>query len=359
MQLIHNSIGLKDVVRLTQAISDCVDPAEFQSHALPQIAAAMGCKSAVVLIKQPKTGVITKVGADYNFSAHFATKYIGEYRGLDPVQAMIERNLTVASSTTVSTDSSVARDFENTPYYQEMLRPLGIHRYLCSAWRSSNEMLVQYGVHRPRPTAEFTADEHMLSLALMPAVARIFERDLNKAREGLLRSLCATLCDALHLRSALVLNDLGCIVYADPRATDLLNLGAADRSGVCGAVRRFTKRVLPEVHRSAPRSVRVKLLLQSRSFPNGVVRILPHLETPLYLLTLEQSRGGPARLSCHLGLSPRAAEIADLIVAGCSNAEIAGKLHLSVNTVRNHISHVYDHLCVHSRVELVRLVTGL
>lgn len=52
------------------------------------------------------------------------------------------------------------------------------------------------------------------------------------------------------------------------------------------------------------------------------------------------------------GLTPREREIVVAVVAGYSNPEIAEKLSLSEQTVKHHLTHIFDKLGVFSRLEL-------
>jgi DNA-binding CsgD family transcriptional regulator len=52
-------------------------------------------------------------------------------------------------------------------------------------------------------------------------------------------------------------------------------------------------------------------------------------------------------------LTPRQTEILMLIANGMSTAQIAESLHLSRETVRNHVRNILRELRVHSRVEAV------
>ena len=52
-------------------------------------------------------------------------------------------------------------------------------------------------------------------------------------------------------------------------------------------------------------------------------------------------------------LTPRQAEVLGLLEQGLSTKQIAQELHLSPETVRNHIRHLFRALGVHSRVEAV------
>lgn len=54
-------------------------------------------------------------------------------------------------------------------------------------------------------------------------------------------------------------------------------------------------------------------------------------------------------------LTPREAKVLDLLQQGRSNGEIAGELHVGVETVRTHARNIYRKLGVRSRRELARL----
>ena len=55
----------------------------------------------------------------------------------------------------------------------------------------------------------------------------------------------------------------------------------------------------------------------------------------------------------HPSLTPRQAQVLRLLEQGRSTKQIAGELHLSPETVRNHIRHLMKTLGVHSRLEAV------
>jgi DNA-binding NarL/FixJ family response regulator len=57
----------------------------------------------------------------------------------------------------------------------------------------------------------------------------------------------------------------------------------------------------------------------------------------------------------HPSLTPRQAEILGLLEKGRSTEQIATELHLSVETVRNHIRGIFRNLGVRSRLEAVAL----
>ena len=59
-----------------------------------------------------------------------------------------------------------------------------------------------------------------------------------------------------------------------------------------------------------------------------------------------------------LHLTPRQSEVLDLLERGRSTTQIAEELHLSIETVRNHIRHVLKAVGAHSRLEAVAIAHG-
>ena len=61
----------------------------------------------------------------------------------------------------------------------------------------------------------------------------------------------------------------------------------------------------------------------------------------------------------YLGLSARELEVLALVAEGHSNKEIAGKLFVSVNTVKTHLQKVYEKLEVSRRTQAVEKARSL
>jgi DNA-binding NarL/FixJ family response regulator len=70
-----------------------------------------------------------------------------------------------------------------------------------------------------------------------------------------------------------------------------------------------------------------------------------------YLRTLVQSTGEEARQR-KFGLTPRELEIVSAVVAGYANKEIAEHFKISEDTVKHHLSNIFDKLGVSTRLEL-------
>lgn len=76
------------------------------------------------------------------------------------------------------------------------------------------------------------------------------------------------------------------------------------------------------------------------------------------LLTALRSalNGAPADAELGESLTPREREVAALLAAGVSEADIADRLTIAAGTVHSHRKRVYSKLHIHSRAELVGLL---
>jgi DNA-binding NarL/FixJ family response regulator len=72
--------------------------------------------------------------------------------------------------------------------------------------------------------------------------------------------------------------------------------------------------------------------------------------------TLMQSSGGAARRQA-IGLTPRERDVVTMVVAGCANGEIAGQFNVTEDTVKHHLTRIYDKVGVANRLELAMIAT--
>ncbi len=57
-------------------------------------------------------------------------------------------------------------------------------------------------------------------------------------------------------------------------------------------------------------------------------------------------------------LTVREKEIVYLLLQGCANKEIAGRCHIAVQTVKDHLRHIYLKTGVHQRMALLARLLG-
>ena len=61
----------------------------------------------------------------------------------------------------------------------------------------------------------------------------------------------------------------------------------------------------------------------------------------------------------HLGLSARELEVLQLIADGLSNQQIAGRLFVSVNTIKTHVSNLFVKMDVQRRTQAIEMAKRL
>lgn len=77
-----------------------------------------------------------------------------------------------------------------------------------------------------------------------------------------------------------------------------------------------------------------------------------HVSDVVQLLNHALPRAGASGAHKNFGLSPREMEVITAIVAGYSNKEIAYKLSVSEQTVKHHVTNIFDKVGASNRIEL-------
>jgi PAS domain S-box-containing protein len=155
-----------------------------------------------------------------------------------------------------------------------------------------------------------------------------------------------------------VLDATGVVRWINPAAERLLG----DIRG-----RHYTSVVAPEDRPRARDLFTRKMLATSATDATGVLVSTDGTRLPLEVSAVSLMSGervvgvfgliaGPLDeepIAPHPALTPRQAEVLRLLEQGRSTKQIAHDLHLSTETVRNHIRHILRTLGVHSRLEAV------
>ena len=102
-------------------------------------------------------------------------------------------------------------------------------------------------------------------------------------------------------------------------------------------------------------SAKQMLLAAHRLEQNGVV-CPPHLERALFNLIASGSSLQSTRPPSAVELTPREHQLTSLLVQGLANKEIAGRLNLSVQTVKNHVHSILQKTQSKNRAMLAQLV---
>ncbi len=117
------------------------------------------------------------------------------------------------------------------------------------------------------------------------------------------------------------------------------------RAGVCGFVLKD--------------ATFAKFLRSIREVVKGA-RVLPRTLTPSLLSQIAEhatvsGKGDPFK---SVRMTNREREVVELIAEGLSNKQIAGRLHLAVDTVKSHVHNILEKLALHTRLEIASFCHG-
>jgi DNA-binding NarL/FixJ family response regulator len=100
-----------------------------------------------------------------------------------------------------------------------------------------------------------------------------------------------------------------------------------------------------------------QIVAAARCLARNVVACPPHLERALFNLI---ANGSNLNLTpqCAYELTPREHQLTPLVARGLGNKEIAGRLNLSVQTVKNHVHSILQKTRSKNRAMLAQLVEG-
>ncbi len=245
------------------------------------------------------------------------------------------------------------KEYVNTPYYQDFLKPRHCYEGLTlSAAPHAAATMVEIPalhLHKTRSGERFDDKAEQLLRLLLPAFTASVEmlRRLRERREGLLRML-----DALG-EAVLLVNAQGEVVHANRVLSEFAGrdhemdkvadeMVRAARSVLARDMRLVSAPAVREFATDAARyRVRVSLLSEEVMGREPAVLIAAERLTPV-LPGLEALRE-------RFNLTPQQSNVALLLAEGLSDKAIAEKLSVSLNTARNHSKRVLDKMGVHSR----------
>lgn len=157
------------------------------------------------------------------------------------------------------------------------------------------------------------------------------ETDLVLVHAGLRDGMAWTLCRDLRAHH----DDLPVLVFDVPSEREMLLCAEAGATGCLPC-------------ESDPQDVAEGCLRAVRGETTYPRRLTPHLVSRLSELCSDTAPPLPAALRCPT-LTPREVEVLELVALGLANKEIAGRLFISPNTVRNHVHNILDKLQVTNR----------
>ncbi len=273
------------------------------------------------------------------------------------------------------------RDFKETEYFNDFIRPQKIRRQMVVYVRVNNQLTSAICTHRTKNRQfdkEDLAAGKMVSLQLSAAFERI--QMLQEVKKK--GSFFQTLLESTDVGIAAL--DLGRNpLFMNRKAVDICESvkkgafsGFESHQGAspipppvlkdCEALEECTRNDQKVRMDSFPTRKRIvwissteKCLFRSRMVSAGVSGV----GHPLFLITMDPLPLHPklndqaVKDACHL--TKRESEIVSYIFKGYRNAEIAKTLYISEGTVKNHLRNIFEKADVKNRTGLIHKVLSL
>lgn len=252
-----------------------------------------------------------------------------------------------------SLDGATSGDRTASPRYTDIMAPLGLGDELRAAMRSGGQCWGVVCLHRADGPQGFTA-----------ADARVMARVSAHLGAGLRRALlvdaAAGAAADVDAPGVLLVGDDGSLVATTTAGERWLwQLSASeDRGGRLPlAVESVLARLAAIRMGTAPSDVEPRVRVRTRSGRWAVLHAAPMAgrgrdrSVAVVVEAAKPAEMAPTILLAH-GLTPREAEVAQLALQGAPTKSIARRLHISQNTVEDHLKAIFDKTGVGSRGEL-------
>jgi DNA-binding CsgD family transcriptional regulator len=344
--------GVRTLERLSHK---ALDPAEFRHESLGVLRSFVSVDAAFFATVDPATLLFTGALAEEPLAAATPLFLDNEF-GCDDVNKFAR--LAQASDSVGTLDNATRGDRTASARYREVLRPLGLGDELRVTLASSGRCWGVLCLHREDAFVGFGADEIAFVRRLAPYLG-----------DGLRRGV--TLFASASDRS--VVDGPGVIIVGGDLSVVSINAQAHDwlsrlRDAASPA---YIDLPLP-IYAAAARAlgyehdgVEMSAMTRLRRLDGGWLTVHASLLTgpsgPQAAVILDAAHASELSslvLAAH-GLTPAQSRVAALVVQGRSTRDIVAELHISSNTVQEHLRAVFDKFGIGSRRELVAALSGL
>jgi DNA-binding CsgD family transcriptional regulator len=239
---------------------------------------------------------------------------------------------------------------EESDRYRDIFRPLGLEDELRAVARVRGVTWGFVCLHRESGSA-FSEEEAALVGRLVPHIAEGIRLGL------LMRSLALT--ELANSPGLIVLSPDGEVMTMNPAAEQWLDELRASPADVELPIE--VRAVAGELRRVEPAPARVpRLRVQTRAGRWATLHAswLPAGGQDTVAVIIEQASPAdvaPLVMSAY-GLTAQERSIAELVCQGLSTREIATRLHITVNTIQDHLKSIFEKTGVRSRRELVAAI---
>jgi DNA-binding CsgD family transcriptional regulator len=319
---------LLDTIELAYSIPDC---STMILDVFKKIEEWIGISGGVFLPLNIRTGDFFVEGTvPYNCDAESVSLFFSYYA---PIHPLVKKNLHVTHINRPNrlTDFVPACRLQDTEYGRDFQPKAQIFYELSMPLGSQGNPIAGLALHRNKHEKDFTDRDIAIMNFFVPHLANAIHN--------------------INLMETIVLSqDVGLIIIGTGNTPLFINdIAKQALSGMSAAM-------IPDPGLSAY-PVYFKSNMGTYRVQTKTVR--PGIKEKVILLEPVPSQNHLRMKLADSGLTPRQEEIAVLVIRGYSNREIAEKLYITEQTVKDHLRDVFAKMKIHKRNELTAKVLGI
>jgi DNA-binding CsgD family transcriptional regulator len=330
-----------------------LDLADFRKESLRQLRSLLCIDAAFFATVDPATLLFTSALAEEPLASVTGLFLDNEFGRADVNKFA---HLAVSPDPVGSLDNATRGDRTDSARYREVIAPLGLGDEVRVALMDAGRCWGVLCLHRERSALGFSDGEIALLRRLAPILAEGLRRGTalvapasENSADGpgiiILGSDLSVM--SINPRAERWLADIADIEWPAPLELPIPIYAAATQAAL-GAVEDATPRAATRLRRAKGGWITVQASLL-RSSTGHQVAIVLDAANPTQLSSLI--------LAAH-GLTPAQSRVAALVLLGRSTRHIVAELHISSNTVQEHLHAVFDKFGIGSRRELVSVLSG-
>jgi DNA-binding CsgD family transcriptional regulator len=342
------------VAGIERLSSTGLDVTEFRTSSLRQLRTLLSVDAAFFATVDPATLLFTSALAEEPLAAATPQFLDNEFGGRD-VNTFAE--LAGSGNPVRSLDQATSGDRSSSDRYQAILAPLGLGDELRMALVSAGRCWGVLCLHREDGAQGFAPDEIALLASLAPHLAEGLRRGVAlfpvSPDESTLEGpgiivLGADLSIAsVNARARHWLDEL-----AETDWSSHADLPLAIYAAAAQALGQATERVAEPAPTRLRRAGGGWITLHASALRGGAGS-----QVAVILDAADASQLGSLALAAH-GLTPAQTRVAALVLQGRSTRSIVAELHITSNTMQEHLRAVFDQFGVGSRRELIAALSG-
>jgi DNA-binding NarL/FixJ family response regulator len=342
--------ALTGILEMTQQMLRCSDLQQSRQVAIARMCRLFDASGGVFVMPERSVPLAADDAVTDGTVLDLPSVY-GHYLHEDPGLPLLQRARLQRRPIVLTSEMFMNRGrLQRTRYYHEVMRPRAMHHAMAVLLAADGVAHGVIAIYRSRAQSPFGASDVAIATTAIPA--------LTSALHSVGR--LEARAEQVH-QSIAVLDDRLDVLYRDASEPAWLTDWLRDRWHKASEYAAFATHCRAQLAGTRPiTEVLVRLAhagLADRRVAVEVRRIEPP-DRPRLVLLLRPADGLERNAVIGIRLSPREREVADLIAAGASHAEVAASLSVSVHTVAHHAAAVYRKTLVGNRKALAARVVA-